>query len=145
MNLAGVTHKALADYQGVLLDAFAAALPRAQVTAVVVEFGTLERKLVQRANMAGRWLRYHGAKHPALARKVHAEFCEAFYPSDAKWRAAALEARSEVHVARADGARGRKATAQRERHAARQDGVDDRRRLAQQPPVGTAQARTHVV
>ena len=96
VNLAGVTHKALADYQGVLIDAFAAALPKAQVTSIVVEFGTLKREEVQRANMGGRWLRYHGAKHPALARKVHAEFCEAFYPSDPQWRAAALEQSREI-------------------------------------------------
>jgi len=96
VNLAGVTHKALADYQGVLIDAFAAALPRAQVTSIVVEFGTLKREEVQRANMAGRWLRYHGAQNPALARKVHAEFCEAFYPSDSQWRAAALEQSREI-------------------------------------------------
>jgi len=96
VNLAGVTHKALADYQGVLIDAFAAALPKAQVTSIVVEFGTLKREEVQRANMAGRWLRYHGAQNPALARKVHAEFCEAFYPSDAQWRATALEQSKEI-------------------------------------------------
>jgi hypothetical protein len=95
-NLAGVTHKALADYHGVLVDACARMLPKAQVTAVVVEFGTLERRLVQRANMAGRWLRYHGAKQPALARKVHAEFCECFYPSDPKWRAALLAQSREI-------------------------------------------------
>jgi hypothetical protein len=96
VNLAGVTHKALADYQGVLIDAFAAAMPKAQVTSIVVEFGTLKREEVQRANMGGRWLRYHGAKYPALARKVHAEFCEAFYPSDPQWRAAALEQSREI-------------------------------------------------
>ena len=96
VNLAGVTHKALADYQGVLIDAFAAALPKAEITALVVEFGTLKREEVQRANLGGRWLRYHGAGNPALARKVHAEFCEAFYPGDPKWRAAALEQSREI-------------------------------------------------
>jgi hypothetical protein len=96
VNLAGVTHKALADYQGVLIDAFAAMLPKVEVTCVVVEFGTLPRKEIQRANMAGRWLRYHGARNPALARKVHADFCEAFYPSDPAWRAAALEQSQEI-------------------------------------------------
>lgn len=96
VNLAGVTHKALADYQGVLIDAFAQMLPKAEVTTVVVEFGTLARQEVQRANMAGRWLRYHGAKDPALARKVHREFCECFYPSDPKWRAAVLEQSAEI-------------------------------------------------
>ena len=96
VNLAGVTHKALADYQGVLIDAFTAALPKAEITAIVVEFGTLKREEVQRANLGGRWLRYHGAANPSLARKVHAEFCEAFYPSDPKWRAAALEQSREI-------------------------------------------------
>jgi len=96
VNLAGVTHKALADYQGVLIDTFAALLPKADVTCIVVEFGTLERKEVQRANMAGRWLRYHGARHPAQAARVHAAFCEAFYPSDPRWRAAALEQSAEI-------------------------------------------------
>jgi hypothetical protein len=96
VNLAGVTHKAVADYQGLLVDAFARMLPKAELTCVVVEFGTLERKLVQRASMAGRWLRYHGAKHPELARKAHAEFCEAFYPSDPRWRAAVLEQSREI-------------------------------------------------
>lgn len=96
VNLAGVTHKALADYQGVLIDAFAAALPKAEVTAIVVEFGTLKREEVQRANLSGRWLRYHAAQNPALARKVHADFCEAFYPGDPKWRAAALEQSKEI-------------------------------------------------
>jgi hypothetical protein len=96
VNLAGVTHKALADYQGVLIDAFAAMLPKAEVTSIVVEFGTLKREEVQRANMGGRWLRYHGEKNPALAQKVHREFCEAFYPGDPKWRAAALEQSKEI-------------------------------------------------
>ena len=96
VNLAGVTHKALADYQGVLIDAFAALLPKAEVTSIVVEFGTLERKEVQRANLAGRWLRYHGAAQPAHAARVHAAFCEAFYPSDPRWRAAALEQSQEI-------------------------------------------------
>jgi hypothetical protein len=96
VNLAGVTHKALADYQGVLIDGFAQMLPKkTDVTGIVVEFGTLPRAEIQRANMAGRWLRYHGAQHPGLARKVHAQFREAFFPSDAKWRAAVLEQSAE--------------------------------------------------
>jgi hypothetical protein len=46
--------------------------------------------------MAGRWLRYRGERDPALAAKVHREFCECFYPSDPKWRAAALEQSREL-------------------------------------------------
>jgi len=96
VNQAGVTHKALASYQGLLVDAFAAMLPKAEVTAVVVEFGTLPRKEIQRANMAGRWLRYHGARHPVLAQKVHAQFCETFYPGEPAWRAAVLEQSAQI-------------------------------------------------
>jgi hypothetical protein len=96
VNLAGVTHKALADYQGLVVDGFAQMLPKAEVTCVVVEFGTLPRQEIQRANMAARWLRYHGPKHPALAQKVHAQFCDTFYPSDAAWRAAVLEQSAEI-------------------------------------------------
>ncbi len=51
---------------------------------------------MQRANMAGRWLRVHGKRHPALARKVQEQFCETFYPSDPKWRAAVLEQSREI-------------------------------------------------
>ncbi len=96
VNLAGVTHKALADYEGLAVNGFAAMLPKAEVTAVVVEFGTLPRKEIQRANMAARWLRYHGDRHPALARRVHEQFCETFYPSDPAWRAAVLEQSADV-------------------------------------------------
>lgn len=96
VNGAGITHKALADYRGILVDAFAQMLPKAEVTGVVVEFGTLPRVEIQRANMAARWLRYHGERHPGLARKVHAQFCETFYPSDPTWRAAVLEQSAEI-------------------------------------------------
>ncbi len=96
VNLEGVTHKALADYQGLVVDGFAQTLPRAEVTCVVVEFGTLPRPEIQRANMAARWLRYHGARQPALAQRVHAQFCETFYPSDTAWRAAVLEQSAEI-------------------------------------------------
>jgi hypothetical protein len=96
VNLAGVTHKALADYQGLVVSAFGEMLPKAEVTGVVVEFGTLPRKEIQRANMAARWLRYHGERRPGLAQKVHAQFCETFYPSDPAWRAAVLEQSAEI-------------------------------------------------
>jgi hypothetical protein len=91
VNRAGVTHKAVADYKGILIDAFRAVLPSADTMAVVVEFGTRPRADMQRANMAGRWLRYEGAKNPQLAARVHADFIDAFYPRDRRWRDAVLE------------------------------------------------------
>jgi hypothetical protein len=45
---------------------------------------------MQRANLALGWLRAHGGKDTALAQKVHADYVEAFYPSDPAWREAVL-------------------------------------------------------
>ena len=91
VNREGVTHKAVAKYQGLLIDAFRAMLPQADTMAIVVEFGTRSREDMQRANMAGRWLRYEGPKNPPLAARIHADFIDAFYPREARWRAAVLE------------------------------------------------------
>ena len=90
VNRQGVTHKALAKYQGLLIDAFQAELPRTETTAVVVEFGTRPRPEMQKASLALRWLRCHGERHPELARAVRADYLEAFYPSEARWREAVL-------------------------------------------------------
>ena len=90
VNRHGVTHKALARYQGLLIDAFQSELPQTETTAVVVEFGTRTRPEMQKASLALRWLRCHGERDPELARAVHADCLEAFYPSDARWREAVL-------------------------------------------------------
>ena len=91
VNLQGVTHKALATYNGTIIDAFAGLLPGAEVTTIVVEFGTLPRRDMQCAGMAQRWLRFEGHRDPVLAAKVRREYESAFYPQDAEWRRAALE------------------------------------------------------
>jgi hypothetical protein len=91
VNREGVTHKAVASYKGLVVDAVVDALPQAETTTIVVEFGTRERREMQRASMAGRWLRYEGQRNPALAKKVTEDYVEAFYPSEAKWREAVLE------------------------------------------------------
>ena len=90
VNRQGSTHKALAEYRGLLIDAFQAELGNAETTAVVIEFGTRSRQDMQRANLSLRWLRSHGAQNPERARQVHADYVEAFYPSDERWRAAVL-------------------------------------------------------
>lgn len=83
----GSTHAAFATYQGLLIDAFAAELPHARTSSVVVEFGTHPRPRMQRAHMALAWLRRQppGSEGSALldARKTYAE---AFIPSDPVWR-----------------------------------------------------------
>jgi len=90
VNRQGSTHKALAHYSGLLVDAFQAELPQAETTAVVVEFGTRTRAEMQRATISLAWLRRYGARAPELARKVRADYVEAFYPSEPQWRDAVL-------------------------------------------------------
>ena len=91
VNLQGVTHKKLATYSGTILDAFTEILPRAEVTSIVVEFGTLPRRDMQRASLAQRWMRFEGPRDPVLAAKVRREYEEAFYPAAPEWRKAVLE------------------------------------------------------
>ncbi|MFC4274079.1 M14 family metallopeptidase [Achromobacter aloeverae] len=100
VNREGVTHKAVATYQGLLVDAFVAMLPRAQTTAVVVEFGTLPRPLMQRASMAARWLWASPAADQDLRARLMREVREAFYPSTPEWRVGVL-AQSEGIIDRA--------------------------------------------
>ena len=97
VNRQGSTHKALAHYSGLLIDAFQAELPQAETTAVVVEFGTRTRVEMQRATISLPWLRRHEARAPELARKVRAEYVDAFYPSEPQWREAVL-AQSRVFI-----------------------------------------------
>jgi hypothetical protein len=90
VNLQGSTHKALARYQGLLVDAFIAALPKTETTAVVIEFGTRSRADMQKANLSLAWLRKHGMQHPQQSASLFKEYIEAFYPSDPAWRRAVL-------------------------------------------------------
>jgi hypothetical protein len=91
VNRQGVTHKALATYNGTIIDAFTEMLPAAEVTAIVIEFGTRPRRDMQRASLAQRWMRFEGARDPVLAAKVRREYEAAFYPADPEWRRAVLE------------------------------------------------------
>lgn len=91
VNRQGSTHKALAHYNGLLIDAFREELPQAETTAVVVEFGTRTRAEMQRAGISLRWLRNHAESDPELARAVRADYVEAFCPGDPRWREAVLE------------------------------------------------------
>ncbi len=91
VNLQGVTHKKLATYSGTIIDAVAQMLPQAEVTSIVVEFGTLARRDMQRASLAQRWMRFEGPRDPVLAAKVRREYEAAFYPAAPEWRKAVLE------------------------------------------------------
>lgn len=96
VNRDGVNHKAVAHYRGLLVDAFCDWLPGAQTTATVVEFGTRPRPAMQRVTLAGRWLFYHGAAQPQQAAQVRADYLDAFYPADPRWRAAVLTQSREI-------------------------------------------------
>lgn len=91
VNLQGVTHKKLATYSGTIIDAFTEMLPAAEVTSIVIEFGTLPRREMQRASLAQRWMRFEGPRDPVLAAKVRREYEAAFYPADPEWRKAVLD------------------------------------------------------
>jgi len=91
VNLQGVTHKKLATYSGTIIDAVTEMLPQAEVTSIVVEFGTLARRDMQRASLAQRWMRFEGPRDPVLAAKVRREYEAAFYPAAPEWRKAVLE------------------------------------------------------
>ena len=88
---AGSTHAALASFQGLMIDAFAGALPACRHSATAVEFGTLERPRMQRAHLGNAWMRKQAGESDAL-RRASAEYREAFVPSDPAWRASVLRA-----------------------------------------------------
>jgi Flp pilus assembly protein TadD len=56
---------------------------------VVIEFGTHERRRMQRAHLALAWMRRQHAVNEAFERAA-AEYREAFIPSDPLWRASVL-------------------------------------------------------
>ena len=87
----GSTHAALATFQGLLIDAFATALPECEVASVAVEFGTLERRRMQRAHLANAWIRKQAGPETEALRQARHEYREAFMPSDPLWRASVLE------------------------------------------------------
>jgi len=90
VNRQGVTHKAVAVYSGLLIDAFEKMLAGAELTTLVIEFGTLAREEAQRAALLQRWLRFHGPQDPEHARQLLPEYQEAYYPSEPRWREAVL-------------------------------------------------------
>lgn len=85
----GSTHAALASFQGLLIDAFAQALPACEVASVALEFGTLERRRMQRAHLADAWLRRQVEDNDDT-RRARDDYREAFIPSDPAWRASVV-------------------------------------------------------
>ncbi len=96
VNREGVTHKAVANYQGLLVDAFVAMQPGVDTTAVVVEFGTLPRDKMQRASIAASWLWSHQEASEDIRSVLMADIRNAFYPSDPFWRQRVLVQGKEI-------------------------------------------------
>lgn len=89
VDLSGVDHPVLAQYQGTMLDAFGDMLApgrEAELTRVVVEFGTRGRLVNRRALMTDRWARFAAAPE-ARAAAVQV-VSDAFFPSEPEWRIA---------------------------------------------------------
>lgn len=85
----GSTHKAFAVYQGLMIDALPAMLPSCEMSAVVIEFGTHDRRRMQRAHLALAWMRQQRSETDAL-RRATIEYHDAFIPSDLAWRESVL-------------------------------------------------------
>ncbi len=92
VNLAGIDHPALAQYQGTMVDAFPGMLASgcdAEVTRIVVEFGTRGRLANRRALMIDRWRRF--AAPPEARAAAALAVTEAFFPGEPDWRMAVFD------------------------------------------------------
>jgi hypothetical protein len=61
-------------------------LPDAEITAVSLEFGTVEPKQVFKALRAENWLHHHGGIDNPNAKEIKTEILRAFYPNDDTWK-----------------------------------------------------------
>lgn len=75
-----------AELFGAMDEALVRALPHAEVTAVAVEFGTVDPTAVFQATQASSWLHVHadpeGPEAPAIRQAIR----DAFYPQSGEWR-----------------------------------------------------------
>ena len=77
-----------APLQGVNLSGIEAALPRAAVTAIALEYGTIPTEQVKLALRADNWLHVHGDPASAKGRAIKRQIREAFYQDADDWKAA---------------------------------------------------------
>ena len=61
-------------------------IPKAEVTAVSLEFGTCPAKEVFWALRAENWLYHYGGKNHKDAEKIKAELLRVFYPNTDEWK-----------------------------------------------------------
>ena len=65
---------------------FTSMLPDAEITAVSLEFGTVEPMQVFWALRAENWLHHHGGNDHARAKEIRKDLLRAFYPDQEDWR-----------------------------------------------------------
>jgi hypothetical protein len=65
---------------------FSTMLPDAEITAVSLEFGTIEPKQVFLALRAENWLHHHGSPDHPRAKEIKEDLLRAFYPDQDDWR-----------------------------------------------------------
>ncbi len=75
-----------ADLSGTLKNAFYETLPRAEVTAGTLEFGTLPAIQVLHAMQAENWLHNHGSRGSRNATRIRSALRHAFYPDSDRWK-----------------------------------------------------------
>ena len=65
---------------------FSTMLPDAEITAVSLEFGTVQPEQVFRALRAENWLHHHGSRDHPRAAEIKKDLLRAFYPDQDDWR-----------------------------------------------------------
>jgi predicted deacylase len=74
------------DLSGTIESAFREMLPRAEVTAVTLEFGTFPAIQMLHAMQAENWLHHHGGGSRRRATKIKSAMRHAFYPDSDSWK-----------------------------------------------------------
>lgn len=79
-------HAFSAELSGSIKLAFVNLLPKAEVTAVTVDFGTSSAVKVFLAMRDENWLHYHGNPSTSRGQKIKAALRRTFYPEDDGWK-----------------------------------------------------------
>ena len=84
------------ELSGTILGAFCDMLPRAETTAVTLEFGTFPAIQVLHAMQMENWLPHHGGPGHRRATRIKANLRHAFYPDSESWKLKVWEQGREV-------------------------------------------------
>ena len=82
--------------EATLKKGFSTMLPDAEITAVTLEFGTVEAMQVFKALRAENWLHHHGSISHPRAKEIKTELLRVFYPDNDVWKKQVWEQGKEV-------------------------------------------------